>query len=199
MAQTAKTTRKPATRPKGSSSGSSSSNKSGSAKRSSSRARSNGSASRTSKLAPRSAKKSSSTSARSKPRPNAQSRNGLASVPGVAVEKTKGAAHGISEAAAKAKTPALAAGAGLAGLAGGLALAHRTTQKRILGVPMPNGGTAHAVSKNLAKTAENVGSFGEGMGSLAAEIRRVREGVALAGEPKRSPIEVVLQGLTRRR
>ena len=64
---------------------------------------------------------------------------------------------------------------------------------------MPNGGTADTVSKNLAQAAENVGSFGEGMGSLAAEIRRVREGVALAGDPKRSPIEVVLQGLTRRR
>jgi hypothetical protein len=199
MAQTAKTTRNKATRPNRSSSGSSSSSKSGSAKRSSSRARSNGSASRTSKPASMSAKKSSSTSARSKPRPNAQSKNGLASVPGIAIEKTKGAASVISEAAAKAKTPALAAGAGLAGLAGGLALAHRTTQKRILGVPMPNGGTAQAVSENLAEAAKNVGSFGEGMGSLAAEIRRVREGVAMAGEPKRSPIEVVLQGLTRRR
>jgi hypothetical protein len=96
-------------------------------------------------------------------------------------------------------TPALAASAGLAGLVGGLAIAHRTTRKRILGVPMPNGGAAHAVSKNLAEVAKDVGSFGEGMGSLAAEVRRVREGIAMAGDPKRSPIEVVLQGLTRRR
>ena len=107
--------------------------------------------------------------------------------------------NGLTGFAKKAKTPAIAAGAGLAGLAGGLALAHRTTRKRILGVPMPNGGAAHAVGKNLAEAAENVGRFGEGMGSLAAEVRRVREGVAMAGEPKRSPIEVVLQGLTRRR
>ena len=96
-------------------------------------------------------------------------------------------------------TPALAASAGFAGLVGGLAIAHRTTRKRIHGVPMPNGGAAHAVSKNLAEVAKDVGSFGEGMGSLAAEVRRVREGIAMAGEPKRSPIEVVLQGLTRRR
>jgi hypothetical protein len=187
MAQTANTTRKKATSPNSSSS----SSKRGSAKRSSPRTGSNGGASRTRNPAP--------TSARSKPRSNAQSRNGSRSVPGIAVEKTKGAAHVISEAASKAKTPALAASAGLAGLAGGLALAHRTTRKRILGVPMPKGGTAHAVSKNLAEAAKNVGSFGEGMGSLAAEVRQVREGVAMAGEPKRSPIEVVLQGLTRRR
>jgi hypothetical protein len=199
MAQTANTTRKKATSPNSSSSGSSSSSKRGSAKRSSPRTGSNGGASRTRNPAPTSAKKSSSTSARSKPRSNAQSGNGSRSVPGIAVEKTKGAAHVISEAASKAKTPALAASAGLAGLAGGLALAHRTTRKRILGVPMPKGGTAHAVSKNLAEAAKNVGSFGEGMGSLAAEVRQVREGVAMAGEPKRSPIEVVLQGLTRRR
>ncbi len=64
---------------------------------------------------------------------------------------------------------------------------------------MPNGGAAHAVSKNLAEAAKNVGTFGEGMGSLAAEMRRVREGIAMAGDLKRSPIEVVLQGLTRRR
>ena len=113
--------------------------------------------------------------------------------------KSPAGGNGLADVAKRAKTPALAAGAGLAGLAGGLALAKRTTRKRIFGVRMPNGGAAHAVSRNLAQAAENVGSFGEGMGSLAAEIRRVREGVALAGEHKRSPIEVVLQGLTRRR
>jgi hypothetical protein len=63
---------------------------------------------------------------------------------------------------------------------------------------MPNGSAARAVSENLAEAAKNVGSFGEGMGSLAAEVRQVRESIAMAGEPKRSPIEVVLQGLTRR-
>jgi hypothetical protein len=36
------------------------------------------------------------------------------------------------------------------------------------------------------------------MGSLAAEVRQVRESVATAEESKRSPIEIVLQGLTRR-
>jgi hypothetical protein len=94
----------------------------------------------------------------------------------------------MTEQTKKATIPVVAAGAGIAGLAGGLALAHRR-----------NGGVAHTVSKNLAEAAKSVGTLGEGMGSLAAEVRQVREGVATAGEPKRSPVEVVLQGLTRRR
>jgi hypothetical protein len=105
----------------------------------------------------------------------------------------------LTDIAAKAKVPALAAGAGLAGLAGGVALARRTSRARILGIQMPSGTAAHAVSRNLANAAQSVGDFGEGMGSLAAEIRRVREGVADAGDGHRSPIEVVLQSLTRRR
>ena len=102
--------------------------------------------------------------------------------------------------AKKAKGPALAAGVGLAGLAAGLGLAGRNSRKRVLGVPMPTKSGTQAVSKNLAEAAKNVGSFGEGMGSLAAEVRKVREGVAGGdAERRRSPIEVVLQGLTRRR
>ena len=141
---------------------------------------------------------SSSASASSQSRSSKRPDSGASKRP----NKSKSTSDGnvLTDVAKKAKAPALAAGAGLAGLAGGLALANRKTRKRILGVPMPNGGAAHAVGKNLAEAAENVGRFGEGMGSLAAEVRRVREGVAMAGEPdKRSPIEVVLQGLTRRR
>jgi hypothetical protein len=51
----------------------------------------------------------------------------------------------------------------------------------------------------MADAAKNVGSFGEGMGSLAAEVRKVREGVAEEGaQGGRSPIEVVLRALTSR-
>jgi hypothetical protein len=98
--------------------------------------------------------------------------------------------------------PALAAGAGLAGLAGGIAAA-RNSRKRVLGVPMPTRRSAHVVSKNLADATKNVRSFGEGMESLAGEVRKVREGFAAGNAGggsanRRSPIEVVLQGLTRR-
>ena len=140
-----------------------------------------------------SARGSAATRSRSSKRPSSSSSKRSSK------RKSTAGGNGLTDVAKKAKTPALAASAGLAGLAGGLAIAHRTTRKRILGVPMPNGGAAHAVSKNLAEAAKNVGSFGEGMGSLAAEVRRLREGFVMAGEPKRSPVEVVLQGLTRRR
>jgi hypothetical protein len=90
--------------------------------------------------------------------------------------------------------PALAAGAGLVGLAGGVILGARNSSGRVLGMPLPSrSGTR--VSKNLAEATKNVGSLGEGMSSLAAELHKVQGG---NGEGGRSPIEVVLQGLTRR-
>ena len=85
--------------------------------------------------------------------------------------------------ASKLKIPAIATTAAAAGLVGGL-LAGRSSKK--------------PASQNLAEAAKQIGSFGERVGELASEIRTVREGVAGARNPKRSPIEVVLQGLTSR-
>ncbi len=92
------------------------------------------------------------------------------------------------------KTPAIAGGAAVAGLAGGLALAKRSSSKKLLGVRMP---IAQATSKNLADAAKQIGGFGERVGELAHEVRLVREGVAHSH--RRSPVEVVLEGLTSRR
>jgi hypothetical protein len=99
--------------------------------------------------------------------------------------------------ATKVKTPAIATGAAVAGLAGGLALARAGSRKRLLGVPLPTANATQAMSRNLGEAAKQVGSFGEHVGELANEIRMVREGAAQANS--RSPIEVVLQGLTSRR
>ncbi len=85
--------------------------------------------------------------------------------------------------ASKLKVPAIATGAAAAGLVGGL-IAGRSAKK--------------PASQNLAEAAKQIGSFGERVGELASEIRTVREGVAGARNHKRSPIEVVLQGLTSR-
>jgi hypothetical protein len=95
--------------------------------------------------------------------------------------------------AKKAKGPALAAGVGLAGLAGGAVLAGRNSRKRVLGVPMPTKSGTQAVSKHLAEAAKNVGSFGENP-DHSPRGSQVREGVAGRGGESRSPIEVVLQG-----
>jgi hypothetical protein len=106
----------------------------------------------------------------------------------------KGAAQG-------AKVPAMIAGAGLIGAAGGaVAAAARGGRKRVLGVPVPRKSTSKAVSKNLAEASKNVGRFGGGMQSLATQVGRVSEVASAAnGGSRRSPIEVVLQGLTNRR
>ena len=86
-------------------------------------------------------------------------------------------------------------------------LASRNSRKRVLGVPVPAKRGSQALTKNLAEATKNVRSFGEGMESLAGEVRKVRQGFVEAGvangaggaENRRSPIEVVLQGLTKRR
>lgn len=95
----------------------------------------------------------------------------------------------------KAKVPMIAAGAGLTGLAGGAMLAARNPRKRVLGVPMLRKST----SKNIANASKNVATFGEGMGSLASEVHRITTGLSDANAGRRSPIEVVLDGLTNRR
>jgi hypothetical protein len=117
--------------------------------------------------------------------------------------KTAGGALG--SAAQKAKGPALAGGAALAGLAGGLVIAGRNGPRRVLGVPVP--GTARplvkvkaprrARGKDLLKAAGEVGSAGRHVGELASEVRRVREQMNTTNR-RRSPVEVVLEGLTSR-
>jgi hypothetical protein len=115
----------------------------------------------------------------------------------------------LGSVARKAKGPALAGGAALAGLAGGIALAGRPRRRRVLGMPLP--GTRKPLikltaprrarlldsSKDLAKAANDVGTAGRQVGELVSEVRRVRREVERSG--RRSPIEVVLDGLTSRR
>jgi hypothetical protein len=98
--------------------------------------------------------------------------------------------------ARKAKTPAIAGGAAVAGLIGGIALSRRAPGTKLLGVRLGTG-TTRAASESLADAAKDIGAFGERVGELANEIRVVREGVA--DRHSRSPIEVVLEGLTTRR
>jgi hypothetical protein len=120
----------------------------------------------------------------------------------------KTAGNAVGGAAQKARGPALAGGAALIGLAGGLAIA-RGGRRRVLGVPVPGsrrplvkvavprGTRARVRGKDLIKAAGEVGSAGRQVGELAGEVRMVRE--QLDTKRRRSPIEVVLQGLTARR
>jgi len=86
--------------------------------------------------------------------------------------------------------PLLAGGAAIAGAAGGLALGHRQSHhKSRLG---------KVSSKDLTRAAKKVGEVGAEVGELALEVRRARESRNGNGRTHRSPIEVVLQGLTSR-
>ncbi|HSJ18417.1 MAG TPA: hypothetical protein VK920_10015 [Solirubrobacterales bacterium] len=96
--------------------------------------------------------------------------------------------------ASKAKGPAVATAAGVAGVAGGLLIAQRRSKPSVLA---RGGNTMESASKGLLKATENVGKASERVGRLSEEVRRVREGIE-AGGKRRSPIEVLLDGLTHR-
>jgi hypothetical protein len=97
----------------------------------------------------------------------------------------------VSRAASKAKVPLMAGGAALAAGAGGLALGARQAHRR--------SGLGGVSSKDLAKAARKAGNVGAQVGEIALEVRRARESTNGNGKVHRSPIEVVLQGLTSRR
>jgi len=100
------------------------------------------------------------------------------------------AAGKVGHAAGKAKVPLMAGGAALAGMAGGIAFGNRQAHR--------HNGIAGVGSKELAKAAKKAGGAGLRVGELALEGRRAREARNGNGKVHRSPIEVVLQGLTSR-
>ena len=148
-------------------------------------------------------KRSASKPKASKPKRSGSNSSGSSSKPSPVsvVENTakdagktaKEAGKTVGRAASKAKVPLLAGGAALAGAAGGIALgAHQARRHK---------GLAKGIGKkvktdDLAKAAKRVGSFGAEMGHFAHELQLVRED---SNGHSRSPIEVVLEGLTARR
>jgi hypothetical protein len=113
------------------------------------------------------------------------------------VKGANAAGNAVTSAARKLKTPAIAAGAGLAGVAGGIALA-RGSRKKLLGVSLPNGRTARSASKNLGNVAKNLGAFAERTGRVAEQVRVASEAIGESNTRSKSPVEVVLEGLTSR-
>lgn len=111
---------------------------------------------------------------------------------GETVEETaKDAGRKVGRVAGKAKVPLVAGGAALAGAAGGMAaLSARHNHRRR--------GLAGVNAKDLKKAAKRAGDVGAQVGEIALEVRRAREKTNGNGA-HRSPIEVVLQGLTARR
>jgi hypothetical protein len=106
-------------------------------------------------------------------------------------ETAKDAGGKVASVASKVKVPLLAGGAALAAGAGGLALGARQAHSK--------SGLGGISSKDVAKAARKVGDVGAQVGEVALEVRRARQATNGNGKIHRSPIEVVLQGLTQRR
>lgn len=157
---------------------------------------------KTSKAKPKSARskaQSSTNGASSKSRSNGSSGNhSNADVVRHAVgDKAKSAGKAVGKAASKARVPLVAGGAAIAGAAGGMALAaSKQSHKSGLGKAVARRPKIKVTSKDVAKAAKEVGNFSAQVGELADELQRARE---TADGKHRSPVEVVLQGLTARR
>jgi hypothetical protein len=144
--------------------------------------------------APKSRRSSSSSSRRS----SRGSANGgpVASARDTVVDGAQSAGRTVGSAANAAKVPAVAGGAALAGLVGGMAIA-RGGRRRVFGVPVP--GTRRPLVKinGRGSGTKQLMKTGRQVAELAVEVRQARQ--QLATERRRSPIEVVLDGLTARR
>jgi hypothetical protein len=104
----------------------------------------------------------------------------------------------VGKAAGKAKVPLVAGGAALVGAAGGMALAAtKGARKSGVAKSLARRPKIKINSKDVAKAAKEVGNFSAQVGELAGGLQRVSE--SANGKKHRSPIEVVLQGLTARR
>ena len=126
-----------------------------------------------------------------------------------AVAKAKDTGDSIGTAARKAKGPMLTAGATAAGLAGGLVLGSRARaksrgvtallapQRRVLGVPVGRKNGVLRTAKALGQVARELSSASNRVSAATDEVRQVRE--ELEKTTRRSPIEVLLDGLTHRR
>jgi hypothetical protein len=92
----------------------------------------------------------------------------------------------------------LASGAALAGPQVGWRSAtmrsRRSHSHKVLGLKMPQGKRVKIRSRDVAKAAREVGTLSQHVSEFATELRHVRENSN--GGKRRSPVEVVLDGLT---
>jgi hypothetical protein len=113
---------------------------------------------------------------------------------------TNAAGNAVRSTAKKLKTPLIATGTGLAGVAAGFALT-RKKNKGTSGIRLPSRGTRSAATKGLGEAAKNLGMLAERTGKVAQQVRVASEAIGEGSSPRKSKsaIEVVLEGLTSRR
>lgn len=145
----------------------------------------------------------SSAKAKAPRKPKATSHNGISNgIEGgakAARNAMRGAGKDAAQVASKAKIPLLAGGAALVGTVGGVVIGSTHSGDKVLGISLPKRKRVRISSKDLAKAAKEVGRFGDNVGELGAELRRVRQGLVSGNEKQNSPLEVLLKGLTTRR
>jgi hypothetical protein len=119
-------------------------------------------------------------------RPPASSNGPAAASP---IRKAKATGSSVAKNARDVKGPALTAGAAVAGAAGGFALgswkASRTPRRSRL------------VAGAMVQAARKLGSLASEVASAGDDVRELRE--LLKQTNRRSPVEVLLDGLTHRR
>lgn len=125
--------------------------------------------------------------------------NGIEGGAKAARDAVRSAGKDAAHVASKAKVPLLAGGVALVGTVGGVVIGSTHSGDKVLGVNLPKRKRVRISSKDLATAAKEVGRFGDNVGELGAELRRVRQGLASHDERRNSPLEVLLKGLTSRR
>jgi hypothetical protein len=112
---------------------------------------------------------------------------------------TSAAGNAVTSTTKKLKTPLIATGTGLAGVAAGVALTRKN--KGISGLHLPSRGTRRATTKGLGEAAKNIGKLAERTGKVSQQVRVASEAIGEGSAPRKSKsaIEVVLEGLTSRR
>lgn len=125
--------------------------------------------------------------------------NGIEGGAKAARDAVRSAGKDAAHVASKAKIPLLAGGAALVGTVGGVVLGSTRSGEKVLGISLPKRKRVRISSKDLAKAAKGVGRFGDNVGELGSELKRVRQGLASDDERRNSPLEVLLKGLTTRR
>jgi len=103
----------------------------------------------------------------------------------------------VGGAASKARTPLLAGSAALAGAAGGLAIGamrSRHPGRKLMRKPL-QGKHVKIRPEDVAKTARRIGAVSQHVADLTGEMNGERR----SNGRRKSPVEVVLEGLTSRR
>src|SRR5690349_2427023 len=120
----------------------------------------------------------------------------------------KDASGTVADAAKRARGPALAAGATAAGLVGGIAVGAKLRGRRrhslfaprpsALGIPLARKSGAVKAAEALRDGAKHLSAATTQASGVARDVHEVREALDHKGRAT-SPLEVVLEGLTRRR